>query len=254
MLSRDDSRHPPRVRRALRAGPRAERWIRPRPRQESASEAPALPPAGRFAEWHDMSPGEQLVAWAQLRAWVTWLIDRYELTAEDRLPRCWARHPGLVEELWALRAWRLEIYGGGLQQPGQAARYWHAELRQVLHAATSVYAAGCRAGHRGAPALVAGDLELQEAWAGADLLAGTPELEVTAGWARRSGLLASPEHMAQEFDRGAAVPVAGMRDYLYCDGAWWVPAAAGWVRSPVPPPEDGDGDPDWAGRGFGKGD
>ena len=66
----------------------------------------------------------------ELRAWVTWLHDRYELSVEDRLPRCWASHPGLIEELSALKAWREEIYASS-QPSGQAARYWHAELRQV---------------------------------------------------------------------------------------------------------------------------
>jgi hypothetical protein len=88
-----------------------------------------------LAEWHDMTPGQQQVAWAELRAWVAWLYDRYELGTEDRLPRCWPRHPGLVEELWALRAWRLEVYSGG-QPSGQAARYWHTELRQPLSRCT----------------------------------------------------------------------------------------------------------------------
>lgn len=253
MLYRDTTRHPARV----RTSPRTECWIRTRPPRRVATEhaAPAAPEPGRFTEWHDMSPGEQLTAWAQLRAWVTWLTDRYELTVEDRLPRCWARHPGLVEELWALRAWRLEVYGGGQPQPGQAARYWHAELKQVLHAATTVYAAGCRAGHRGAPIVVAGDPALQDAWARSNLMAGTPGVETAAGWARRSGKLASPEYMAAAFDQGTAVQVTGLRDYLYCDGTWWIPASAGWLQVPAPasvPGQGDDADPGWAGRGFRK--
>lgn len=262
MLSLSDDgaragRYLARTRRELRAGPRGERWIRPRRQRRDTTmteAAPATEP-GRFTEWHDMSPGEQLTAWAQLRAWVTWLTDRYELTVEDRLPRCWAQHPGLVEELWALRAWRLEIYGGGQLAPGQAARYWHAELRQVLHAAATVYAAGCRAGHRSASVVVSGDPALQETWAQSNLMAGTPGVETAAGWARRAGTLASPERMAAEFDSGTAVQVAGMRDYLYCDGAWWVPSSAGWLQVPVPasaPAQGDDSDPDWAGRGFAK--
>ena len=103
------------------------------------------------AEWHDMAPGQQQVAWAELRAWVAWLYDRYELGTEDRLPRCWPRHPGLVEELWALRAWRLEVYSGG-HPSGRAARYWHTELRQLVQAAVPMNAAGWRTGHRGAHA------------------------------------------------------------------------------------------------------
>ena len=115
---------PPQVPLPLRLGPRT-RSHRP-PRQA----APALQ-TRRLAEWHQMSTGERHVAWSQLRAWVTWLHDRYELSAEDRLPRCWPQHPGLIEELWALKAWREEIYQAS-QPSGQAARYWHTELRQVL--------------------------------------------------------------------------------------------------------------------------
>jgi hypothetical protein len=61
------------------------------------------------------------------RALAEW--HRYELGTEDRLPRCWPRHPGLVEELWALRAWRLEVYSGG-QPSGQAARVRPTERTQ----------------------------------------------------------------------------------------------------------------------------
>ena len=91
---------------------------------------------------------------------MTWLHDRYELGVEERLPHCWAQHPGLIEELWALKAWREEIYDAA-RPSAQAARYWHAELRQTMHAAITFYAAGCRAGHRGADGLAADDTDLQ---------------------------------------------------------------------------------------------
>ena len=133
-----------------------------------------------------MTPGQQQAAWAELRAWVAWPYDRYELGTEDRLPRCWPRHPGLVEELWALRAWRLEVYSGG-HPSGQAARYWHTELRQLVQAAVPMYAAGCRTGHRGASTLAADDPGLAEEWARAYPLAGTPGIDITAGRARLTG-------------------------------------------------------------------
>ena len=143
-----------------RAVPAAAAAAAPGPAHPAAAPPPAAEPVGREQPGsrragtqaghrvarHD--PGEETATWAELRAWVTWLYDRYELSVEDRLPRCWARHPGLVEELYALKAWRQEIYSGG-QPSGQAARYWHAELRQVLHAAATQYALGCRTGHRG---------------------------------------------------------------------------------------------------------
>ena len=63
---------PPQVPLPLRLGPRT-RSHRP-PRQAAPS-----PQTRRLAEWHQMSTGERHVAWSQLRAWVTWLYDRYEL-------------------------------------------------------------------------------------------------------------------------------------------------------------------------------
>lgn len=179
-----------------------------------------------------MTPGEQLTAWAGLRAWVSWLHDRYELGTEDRLPRCWAEHPGLVEELYALKAWREEIYSGP-QPSGQAARYWHSELRQVIHAAATMYAAGCRTGHRTAPALAAPDRGLQHRWASTSPLAGVPAAELAAGPQARhhgSGWL---EHaaMSAALDAGQArAPGAGLPDVVFCAGSWWAPVSAGWIQ------------------------
>lgn len=192
------------------------------------------PAPGALVEWHDMTPGEQVTAWAQLRAWVTWLIDVYELTVEERMPRCWAKHPGLVEELWALRAWRLEIYSGTQPAAGQAARYWHAELERVLHAAQTRYAAGCRAGHRGPTGLVAVDNGLQQTWSEGNLVAGVPPVDIAAGRAKRAGNWISPEEMAAAIDNGDAGQVEGLRDYIQYRGTWWVPGGGGWIGVPAP--------------------
>src|SRR5712691_3969019 len=233
--------------RALRRGPRTRmitRPVRPLPRDRDtapgvtgdgsaearAAEVPAAeaaPVPRPLAEWHDMTPGQQAVAWAGLRAWVAWLHDRYELSTEDRLPRCWPRHPGLVEELHALRAWREEIYTTG-PPSAQSARYRHAELRQVLTAARTMYAAGCRTGHRGAPFLVADDPGLLEEWAGGYPLAGTPGLDIAAGRARHTGECMTAAVIAAALDAGLASPVPSMRDYVLYAGTWWVPAASGW--------------------------
>jgi hypothetical protein len=180
-----------------------------------------------------MTPGEQIATWATLRAWVTWLHDRYELSVEDRLPRCWPRHPGLVEELYALMIWRDEIYSSS-QQSGQAARYWHAELRQVLHAATTLYAAGCRTGHRGAVVLAASNPTLRKQWADAYPLAGVPGIDIASGRARRAAGWASTAAIAQALDNGEAAPMPGMTDYVIHAGTWWAPAASGWVEVPGP--------------------
>jgi hypothetical protein len=223
------------VRRQLRLGPRTRPVRKPsRPKGAGAAGDGIVSDKGRpLVEWHDMTPGQRQAAWAELRAWVAWLNDRYELGTEDRLPRCWARHPGLVEELWALRAWRLEIYSSG-QPSAQAARYWHAELRQLVHAAVPMYAAGCRTGHRGASTLVADNPDLAEEWAHADPLAGTPGIDITAGQARLAGECLTTAAVAAALDSGEASAVPLLRDYLFYAGAWWVPASSGWVKVPRP--------------------
>lgn len=212
----------PAIKRALRAGPRLRR-IRSAPARNRGEAAVS----GRMRmEWHELSPGERITAWAGLRAWVTWLTDRYELSIEERLPRCWARHPGLIEELHALRAWREEIYQAQ-QFSGQAARYWHSELRQVLHAASTVYAAGCRTGHRSTPPPAAADGELQRRWAEASPVAGIPPAELAARHHAGEGL--THLEMSAALDSGRArQPGPGMPGLLLYAGTWWVAVSGGW--------------------------
>jgi hypothetical protein len=225
----------PHVRRALRRGPRIKR-IGGSAAHSGPAAVPASPAGRSLAEWHDMTRGERIVAWAGLRAWVTWLNDRYELSAEERLPRCWPRHPGLIEELYALKAWREDIYTTG-QPSGQAARYWHAELRQVLHAAATMYAGGCRAGHRSARSRAAHDLALRTTWAAADPLARVPETEFEAGLHAQAGdgQWVSHAAMATAIDTGYAIqPGVGIPDVIVCAGRWWAPASAGWLQTEQP--------------------
>lgn len=226
----------PRQRRLLRRGPRVQPLRSRRPRTDAlatGSQALGAQAPRPVTEWHNMTPGEEIAAWAELRAWVTWLYDRYELSVEDRLPRCWARHPGLVEELYALKAWREEIFSGG-QPSGQAARYWHAELRQVLHAAVTQYALGCRTGHRGPVRLAVEDPALLQEWAAAYPLAGVPGIDLAAGTARRAGTLTASSVIGAALDDGTAVPVPGVRDTVFCEGRWLAPAASGWTEIPAP--------------------
>jgi hypothetical protein len=228
-----ENEYSPRTRRLLRLGPRIQP-VRARAARPAGAPAEEEAQAARgFAEWHDMTPGEQVAAWASLRAWVTWLHDRYELSVEDRLPRCWPSHPGLVEELSALKAWREEIYSGG-QPSGQAARYWHAELRQVLHAATAQYALGCRTGHRGASRLAADDPAVLTEWAAADPLACVPGIDLAAGTARRTGTVTATAEIGAALDNGTAIGVPGLRDTVFLDGRWLAPASSGWAEVPGP--------------------
>jgi len=120
-----------------------------------------LPDQAQVYEDHHLTTAQRQATWADLVDWVIWLHDAYELSVEERIPECWPHHPGLVRELAALRAWRAEIYTPALDPVtgtalpvwgnGGSARAWHSELRNVIAAATTTYARGCRAGHRGAP-------------------------------------------------------------------------------------------------------
>jgi hypothetical protein len=121
-------------------------------------------------EWHAMTEPEYVLAWEQLRDWTTWLISRYRLTLEDRIPPCWPEHPELIEELWALRAWRTRPTA---PRVGQSAVYWHQALITFLTHVSAWWAGGCRAGHTNP------DTEITPSspyvWASADPLAGIPE-------------------------------------------------------------------------------
>jgi hypothetical protein len=130
-----------------------------------SSQAPAS-----LAEWHAMREPEHVLAWEQLRAWTAWLIGRYRLVLEDRLPGCWPQHPELIEELWALRAWRIEVYGP--EGTGQSAVYWHQALVTFLGHVSGWWAGGCRAGHASPDTSLSP--EQARAWASADPLAGVP--------------------------------------------------------------------------------
>ena len=226
-------RMPARAARALRRGPRGRAVDRP-VSDRAAGAAGADPEASGLvvlAEWHELTPGELITAWAELRAWVAWLTGRYELTVDSRLPPCWALHPGLVEELRALKAWREEIYCSGQPGQGQAARYWHADLQAVTRAAATMWAAGCRTGHRGATELAGLDPGLLREWGGAYPLAGVPAVDIAAGTARFTNSWAGGEAMAAALDSGAAAPVAGS-DLVRWNGGTWAPSANGWVLVP----------------------
>jgi hypothetical protein len=192
-----------------------------------------------LAEWHEMTPGQLAAEWSGLRAWVAWLHGRYELAVEERLPRCWARHPGLIEELSALRAWRAEIYASGQPGTGQAALYRHSELRRVISAATTVYAAGCRTGHRGAPGLAGTQRGMPGERGASGPLAGVPDIDITAGQARGTSERAADEEIALALDLGEAEPMPGGELVKWAGGSpvnWPAhtgpPAAGGWVQVP----------------------
>jgi hypothetical protein len=78
---------------------------------------------------------------------------------------------------------------------------------------------------------VSADEVLQQRWAEANMLAGIPPADIAAGRAMRDGGWVSPGEMAIAFDLGDATPLAGPHEYMSYGGAWWLPAASGWIRA-----------------------
>ena len=105
-------------------------------------------------DWRTCGESERERAWIELCAWTEWLTERYRLRIEDHMPRCWTRHPELIEELTALRAWHQEAHGRSAPRTpgvGQSATAWHQALHAFLQRTATYWAAGCRAGHKDLP-------------------------------------------------------------------------------------------------------
>lgn len=190
------------------------------------------PPRSRLVEWHALTPQERAEAWHDLLNWVTWLHDRYELSIESRLPRCWTQHPGLIEELWALKVWREEIYSAR-ESSGQAARYWHAELRQTVHAAATFYASGCRSGHKASVVMADANPELLDRWASGDPLGGVPadmlltSQAVIGATTGETLQLIADAAMREHIQAGRARYISRtLQDAVHHDGSWWYPDPA----------------------------
>jgi hypothetical protein len=234
-----DDRHaaPPTV------GPSAGRRVRGRPghaagrltrRPRTTDATPATSDdaesGSRLAEWHTMTEPEYVMAWAELCEWVIWLYGRYRLTLEDRLPDCWPRHPELIEELWALRAWRTEAYGP--DGTGQSAVYWHQALVTFLTHVSAWWAGGCRAGHKNPNTDI--DPERAQEWAAADPLIGVPAaLRPTASTPTNPdtnhGVITMPELNVLTNAQMRALTRAGLAHpqhktivaFTHYDGSWW---------------------------------
>jgi hypothetical protein len=194
-----------------------------------------------------MSEPEYMLAWEQLREWTAWLIGRYRLVLEDRLPACWPQHPELIEELCALRAWRHEAYGP--DGSGQSAVYWHQALVTFLTHVSGWWAGGCRAGHI-SPATDLAPEQIR-AWAVADPLAGVPEpLRPTASIltnpATDPGVITMPQLNILTAAQMQALTTAGLAHpqhetivaFTYYDGSWWAFAS----KKDRAPDTAGDGD------------
>ena len=207
------------------------------PRDLTASRTEIEPAAGTdvpLSEWHALSPQERRREWRALVDWVEWLHDRYELGVSDRLPDCWPQHPGLIEELRALKAWREQIYTSP-NPSGQAARAWHGDLRALIAAAGSHYSTGCRArtDHR-TPQALQSNPDVKQRWLAADPAGGIPTHLLSPAWhaSRTEGDDVIPhDQMRQHLENGTATVLdTGAGEYVRHADAWWAAAPDGWLR------------------------
>lgn len=95
---------------------------------------------GRWC-WRDARPGSVEALWAELTAWVDWLLARYGL--EETIPPCWIRHGALVEELTALYAGWYTAYLD-VDARGFDPLAWHEALARALGRAREWNRQGCR--------------------------------------------------------------------------------------------------------------
>jgi hypothetical protein len=180
-----------------------------------------------------MTPAEQDTQWRDLVAWVVWIHDLYELSKEERLPLCWPRHPGLIEELRSLKAWRETIYGSSDTSAAHSARSWHGELRQSITAAGSFWAPTCRAGHTDASCLAEMYPSLAEEW----LAAGAPSIPTMPVAAPVGAGELSDADMTAALSDGRAQPHSrAMPYYAQLDGMWWTRSSVGATWLPCVDP------------------
>ena len=110
-----------------------------------------LPEMGDATAWIDRATSEE---WTALADWVDWLSTTYELTEDVELRPCWPHHPGVAEELEAVRlAWvnAVQRTASGDDPDGMA--FWHDRyLAPLVQRLPSLYRIKtCRRGHQAAP-------------------------------------------------------------------------------------------------------
>ncbi|MEV6527124.1 hypothetical protein AB0M43_34860 [Longispora sp. NPDC051575] len=203
-----------------------------KPAGKAGKPSPVGPPLIR--EWHSLTVADQAAEWKALVAWVVWIHDLYELDREERLPLCWVEHPGLVEELRALKAWRDFVYDQpGSSSAAHSARSWHGELRQTIAAISGFWAPVCRSGHKPAAYLTDRAPEQVERWQDASppVMASAPPAS-----ARRTGadgMQLSHDEMREALQAGKAVQHSrASPHYVQYAEAWWIRGEDGgtWLR------------------------
>lgn len=111
----------------------------------------------------------------ELVEWVCQLVDRYGVG--HVIPRCWAEHPRLVDELDALRLGWLGAVAPG--RPGLDALVWHDHLRRFLADAAG-YNRQCRIEHKASTLRPASETHMPRA-APSGLGAGRPGAGASSG-------------------------------------------------------------------------
>jgi hypothetical protein len=188
-------------------------------------------------EWQNMTPNDQASQWRDLVTWVAWMYDLYELSREERLPLCWPQHPGLIEELRSLKAWRDLIYDtpDAVAVP-YTARSWHGELRQSIAAAITFWAPGCRTGHKPATLLTAQPRDLATEWrkTGPPLMDSAPASGPTAR--AQAGVVAGADMARALADGTARRHSTGLAHYVSYQQTWWTRPAGSpdWLRCTDP--------------------
>ncbi|MBN1172919.1 MAG: hypothetical protein JXA67_12155 [Micromonosporaceae bacterium] len=121
--------------------PAGGRRRRPYRSPRLASPSPVLRVRGRrrdeglvWSVWSfdSLAPADRVVALRQLRDWVDWLNEAYELPLSTyAVPGCWYRHPGVTRELWALFGTYQQAHttrGRDAERPTDAPALWHDRL------------------------------------------------------------------------------------------------------------------------------
>ncbi|MFI8944156.1 hypothetical protein [Streptomyces syringium] len=113
---------------------------------EDADDAEQPEPPRRWV-WSDLEPAERRSRMAELRTWVDWLSDTFEL--RQRIPRCWFKHPDIREYLTALYLGWVRTYAGDPAKLTLRAEIdWATSLRSLL---PELAKPACQSGQHQAP-------------------------------------------------------------------------------------------------------
>ena len=102
-----------------------------------------------IVNWRELTKDQAPEVWTQLREWVEWLSDRYNLDL-NTVPACWWKHSPLVEELSAIHTAWLASFDS--TDAGYGPIGWHERFAQTRTRLKSHYNGDCTRGHTDRPA------------------------------------------------------------------------------------------------------